>query len=269
MKTVVGFTQLKKLLLKFIFVIQAGWVLNPALLLADIPSEEIAAEIVTSYNQTLDPKALDNSVSLEPSLAIAFPSQTSLGVAALIDRPMDAYSNFEVPRLVVLLKQEMLEISKTQLFVNLGVTVLDFHRWSQEGTMLRNSLGLSLEHEEEAGFSVSLHISPFYQLNEFRQTTAGKTKSRYGLSEKVVLGYQWGRTTLSAALVVTQRYTSLWKNDYSTEEQLSYQLDPTWSIGFAHALLGETVDETTGRYTDIKVFDHRKSLLSAFVGIKM
>lgn len=238
-------------------------------LFASSTSEQVAAELVTEYSQTLDSKALESGFTLYPALAVSFPSRTSLTLDSVIYRPTDKYKNVEVPKTVVGLKQNLVTFLGTDLLVDTAITAQEFHRWAHEGFMVRNSVGLSLERPFESGFKVAIRTAPFYQWNEYRQTTGGNTKSQYGISEKLIVSFLTGRTTLRLTLVTTQRYTNVWKNDYSTEELVAYDLDDTWFIGASHSLLGATVDESTGRFSDLKIFDDRKSLIAAFVGIKL
>lgn len=262
----VGFTQVKKC-----FTISSLGILGCLSVFAHAADDEkrLSAELKTSYNQTLDPKALEAYLGINPELSYKFPTKTSIVLGSVIQRPTDAYKNFEVPKTGLIIKQIFAEPSGIKLAVDNSTTALDLHRWSDEGAMVRDSIGISALKQFENGFSASVRLAPFYQFNKYRLTTAGDSKSRYGVSERLILGYETGRTSFEVTLVTTQRYTNVWKNDYSTEEQIAYQLDAIWSVGISHALLGATVDESTGRYSDLKLFDNRKSQVSAFVGIKM
>lgn len=265
----VGYAQLKKLLFIAIASVIQGGFTSAFALANEADSLKTSAEIITSYYQTLDPKAPNSAVTFFPSLAVSIPPMTTLGISALIERPTDKYKNFEIPRTVVTLRRNLVAERLTHFGIDASVSGVEMQRWNAEGAIVRNCLGPALETKFENGFEILLAAKGFYQINQYRQNTDGTTKSQYGFSEKLAVGYETGRTSFGVTLVVTQRYTNLWKNDYGTEEQIAYQLDNTWSVGLGHALLGATVDETTGRVSDFKAFDNRKSQVSAFVGVKL
>ena len=56
-----------------------------------------------------------------------------------------------------------------------------------------------------------------------------------------------------------------WNNDYATKESLYYDLNDSLSFGVEHTLLSSIVDESTGQFRGLNVFDNRKSNFAAFV----
>jgi hypothetical protein len=187
-----------------------------------------------------------------------------LRVRALIDRPFDPYRKLRAPLV------EVLGIALPGPEAWWGgfsqFTALDLHSWSTEGVQTRLAVGGILR-LVSGPFTAELSAGPFVSLNELERRLNGNGDrfSRAGFLEQVSLAYQWGPLKLELLALVVQDWNGRWTGFYSSFERVSWRIFKSLSVGVTHQLLRSHVDEETGSFTPIGIFDGRKSRIAGFV----
>ena len=232
------------------------------------PASLLTTDLTTSIGTTLDPKDTQTSVGIEPELTFHVSKKTDIGLYAWIDRPTDAYKNFGVPLITLTPVVAFDSFPGLKTSVSLLIAALEVESWKAEGSSIKVRPGFKVGSEILKGLTLSGRVGPYAVFNRYAQSTDGKDRSRYGLNEKLMLDYELGHFVLQLALAFDQRYTQVWKNDYSTFEQLQYNITDAFGIGVNHSLLGGFIDESTGYYKKLQLFDSRQSRVSAFVEVK-
>jgi hypothetical protein len=237
--------------------------------LASDAFQTVSASLTNNIGQNLSPEDPQTSFTFEPEIIFHLGSSTDLSLSSAIDRPTDPYKNFSVPKTIAALHQkiELTDFAETKLILSENAINLD--RWAADGHSLRTSLGLQAEKELLTNLTLITRVGPYIQANKYTQNTEGKDLARYGLSEKIHLKYVLGDFLFEAALVLDQRMTSAWYNDYATLEAISYQLSELVSFGISHELLGSFIEPSTGFSKRLEFFHERDSRLSAFVTLSL
>ncbi len=225
--------------------------------------------LTLSVGQNLTPEDRRTSVTFEPEMAVRLGKTSILNFYTLLDRPTNLYEELAIAKVLTTLHQEvdLTPLVKTKLIF--GVNALNLHRWKYDGYAVRGSVALHADKELLSNLTLGFRVTPYVQANEYTQATDGRDQTRYGVSERIQLSFGLGNFLLEAMLVVDQRNTSVWYNDYSTLEQVTYQLSENIGLGVNHALLGSFIDSSTGYSRGLQFFNERDSRFTAFVAISM
>lgn len=242
-------------------------VLTVTLLVAKAQTTELHTTITAGVGRHLNTEAPQTSLTLEPQLNLAMPGNRHFVATTIVDRPVDPYKNFSVPKTVASLVQDfdLGGISTSALFSS---TLQELDRWSKDGRMVRLSGGLQMTVEPRQNFAVLVRVGPFVGLHSFRQKINGTDLARYGFNERIKLAYQKGRVEFQLHLGVEQKYTAVWKNEYFTFESVAYRLSDSLKLGISHELLSSSVD-STGFYRTLRLTDGRESRVATFVEMNM
>lgn len=228
----------------------------------------LAVSLTSSFSITPDPKNTQSSLGLEPLIKYHFTKAFDLQFYSSIDRPMDAYQNFSVP-LVSLTPGLQLSNSVIKTKLSLFIGVLDLDQMKSEGMNVRVRPTLLLSAELVKDLSLTLRLGPYYMLSEYRQTTTGKDRVRFGLNEKIGLAYKLGSFSFDLSLIFDQKYSTLWKNDYATSESVEFSINEALSVGVGHTLSASPIDESTGFKKNPQIFDSRQSRFSLFMQVSL
>ncbi len=241
--------------------------LTPSLRAEDLatPRTGLGLDVISTVGSQLDKQNDKASLTLEPTVTYQFDSIRYLELYSAFDRPFNPYDKVTVPKTILTFGHEVSFARGTKSLATVALTALSLDRWSTDGRMMRGSVALTHKIEPFTNFTISFKAGPFAQTNEYRQTTAGRDLPKYGFAEKLIVEYTIGRFVLDFVLLADQRYSVNWKNGYSTLEQAAYRLDDQWTLGLSHELIGSTLDDSTGRFHALQVFDERNSRVSAFV----
>lgn len=240
-----------------------------------VPSS-VTAPTTTTFNgsfrtyvaSSLNPENSAPSLSFEPYGALSLPSKTVLTLVTNLDRPFNKYENFEIPRIRLRAKQGLALTDVVDSAVELTLNGLSIHRWAADGATVRTSLAAVVGKTFfDKSMLVYAKVGPMYQFNSYEQATSGSAQPRYGVSELVAIEFKTGRTIISADLSFSQNYhQSAWKNSFAATQEVAYYFTDNFSAGVGHALLGSFIDESTGRYSSLQLFNDRQSRVSAFMG---
>lgn len=234
-------------------------------LVAEAAASGFSFDLTTTVGTQLDKLENKASVSLEPTLTFGFSGRRALEFYTALDRPFNQYEKVTVPKAVVTFSQGFDWISGVKTTATAAVSALSLDRWGTDGRMMRGSVGLSGSKEVLKGLTLALKVSPYGQLNEYRQSTGGRELAKYGLTEKITVEYVLGPVLFDLVVLFDQKRSAVWKNAYSTLEQVAFRVTDNWILGVSHELLGSAVDDSTGLFTPVQVFNERNSRVSAFV----
>jgi hypothetical protein len=221
--------------------------------------------VVTTVGSQLDKQDNKASLTFEPTLSYSFGERRTIELYTAIDKPFNQYELVTVPKTILTYAHGFDWITGLKTTASAALNAISLDRWSTDGKMLRASVNLSGVLEITEGLTVALRVGPYGQLNEFKQSTAGRDLSKYGLTERVILEYTIGPVILDLVVLFDQKYTAVWKNAYSHLEQAAVRLDDEWTVGVSHEILGSAVDDSTGLFRPAQVFHERNSRVSAFV----
>lgn len=225
-------------------------------------------DLRTSLGTKLQPEEPATSVAFEPLLGLDFAKRGELSLYALIDRPLDPYKNFAVPKVRLEFDKPLSLIPIFNSELQFYLTALQLERWSIDGYMTRGTVGLKVFKEFFSALTLAGKVAPFVQANQYRQTESGRDLSRGGFNEELDLTLRLGAFTLDLAFLVTQSATdAVWRNDYASYEYLSYGLNKFVSVGVGHELLSSVIDSSTGFFRPIQLFDGRESRVLAFLEV--
>jgi hypothetical protein len=239
--------------------------LSAAEISAAAPRTGLGLDLITSVGSQLDKQDNKASIGFEPTVSYDFGERRRLELYSAIDRPFNQYENVTVPKTILTYGQGFDLFSKTSTTATAALTALSLDRWKTDGRMVRGSVALTNSKEILSGLTLAFKIGPYAQLNEYRQNAAGRDLPKFGLTEKITLEYVNGPLVLDVVVLFDQKYGVVWKNAYSTLEQAAFRIDDQWMVGVAHELLGSAVDDSTGLFRPMQVFNERNSRVSAFV----
>lgn len=229
------------------------------------PSGTVSASIMTSMGRDLDPDKDRSSWGLEPWLSWRPTSLSLLRLRTLLDRPFDLHRPLQIPFVeglgIFILHQSA--IGDFGLFSQ--STALEIHSWSKEGFQLRQSVGAMVRLRPKANLTVELSAGPFLGATEFRKRRNGEPFSQMGFLEQLGITYQWGSVKFEVMGLAVQDWNGQWHGLYSTFERITWQALHDVSIGITHQLLRNHVDEVSGTFQPIGIFDGRKSRVAGFV----
>lgn len=230
---------------------------------------QFSGSFSTRYGQTLDAKNPQGAISFEPYLALPFDGSRRVEMTTVIDRPTDAYRNFEVPRIALIYWQEMKSVSPWGVALQGSLNALNVERWKLDGHQLRASVAGEIQREVAKGLTLFLKAGPYAQWNHYRQAASGATFPWVGLQERLRLLWEYRDLEVDFRLLVAQSRSSIWKNDYATYEAVMYRLLPGVKVGVSHELESSVIDEITGRARGLDVFDSRVSRISALMELEL
>jgi hypothetical protein len=231
----------------------------------EAPPQGLAFGLITSVGSNLDKQENKASLSLEPAIRYTFDGTRYLELYSALDRPFNGYERLAVPKTILTFGQGLDLFQGVQSTATAAVTALSLDRWAHDGHMVRASVALANAIEIAPGLNAALKVGPYAQSNAYHQTTSGKDLPKFGFSEKVTLDYTIGPVTLGLAVLFDQKYATNWKNGYSTLEQAGVQVAEGCTVGVAHELVGSAIDDSTGFFRPVQVFNERNSRVSAFV----
>lgn len=237
---------------------------------ADTLPFAFTGSFATRYGQTFDPQDNQGAISFEPTIRLPFDgNQRHLETAAVIDRPMDHYKNFQVPRVALLYSQKLTPQDDWKPGMLVGINALNLDRWRMDGHQIRfTSVGEAVL-DFAPGWQLSVRAGPFIQWNAYSQTASGSSFPWIGLQERVRLVWEYKDFAVDLRILVAQSHAAGWNNDYSTLEAVTYRILPGVKIGISHALESSVVDETTGRFRSLQLFDSRVSRISALLELEI
>ncbi len=234
--------------------------------LTEAPPAELAMKLNASLGTQLDRTDSKASISLEPTISYRIDRRRSLEFYTLLNQPLSRYENLTLPKTVFSFDQGFDWISGLNTTLTTAVSALALDRWTRDGHIIRGSVALTASAEVLRGLTLALKIGPYAQTNRYRQTTEGKDLARYGLQEKFTVEYQLGPVIFDLVLLLDQKYSTTWKNSYSTRQLVAVKVDETFSLGIIHDLVGTgAVDDSTGFFQPVQLFNERNSRVSAFV----
>ncbi|MCB0404698.1 MAG: hypothetical protein KDD51_07905 [Bdellovibrionales bacterium] len=237
--------------------------------------KKFEALITTTFGTTLDPKNSQSSFTLEPQLAWNLNQKTTLSAYSEIDRPLNPYENFSSPITYLLLTHKVDWVPGTTTTLRFTIRANNLHRWKYDGYQLRSEGGVQLSRDLGNHVNLMGRLWAHGDLNEYRQTTAGKDLPRLGFGERIALSYSPGDFNFELHVIVGQSYhgnsgnRALWKNSIVTAEVAEYRLSDSYTVGFSHELIHSLIDETTGLRGTMKIFDGRASRLSAYMAVSI
>lgn len=229
----------------------------------------LGVDLVTSVGSQLDKTDGKASLTLEPTLSYDFGNRRVLELYSAIDRPFNQYERLTLPKTILTYAHGFKWIQGVTTTATAAATAISLDRWNADGSMLRGSVALTAKKEILRDLTLALKVGPYGQLNRYRQTTSGKDLPKYGLTEKMTVEYTLGRVVFDFVILFDQKYSTVWKNAYSTLEQAAYKVTDNWSLGLSHELLGSTLDDSTGLSSPFQVFHERNSRVSAFVEFQL
>jgi hypothetical protein len=244
-----------------------GGLFSPSTLFSETNSPHFQ---LTSYvGSNLAPESPNSSLTLEPLVRFT-PSDTwEIDISSSIDRPFDPYQNFAVPKTDLFLKQVISRNDSSTWSLRYGLSFPDFDRWKLEGYQVRPNLNFQISLPLSSHFSGLIRAGSFFVLSQYTQHPNGENYAKFGFTERVSLLYRTGIFAAEATVTVEQSNTGIWKNDYGSQELISFEVEKHLSLGLMHELLAESIDSATGFYRPIRVFDGRDSRVSAFMEMKI
>lgn len=237
--------------------------------------KKIEAFITTTLGTTLDPKKSLASITLEPQLAWNLSKTTALTAYAEIDRPFDKYENFSNPVTYLLLTQKVSWVPETSTTLRFILRANNLHRWNHDGYQLRSEVGIQMSREIARDLTLMGRVWGSGDLNQYRQTTAGKDLPLAGLGERIALSFSPGKFNFELHVIAGQSFygtagsQAIWKNAFITAEVAEYKFNDRYTVGVSHELVTSLIDDTTGLRGSIKVFDGRTSRLSAYMALAL
>ncbi len=223
------------------------------------------ASLLTSYGRQLDPDYPRESMSLEPSFTWNFRSYSSLSARALLDRSFDLHKPLRVPFLEFLTKFGLVAQPHQTFGVFVYSQFPELQDWGGEGAQLRQIGGGYFSKRFESGLSFDLLAGPFLYFSEYAQRRNGQRFSQMGFVEQVSAAYQIGNLKFEFLFFLAQEWNGRWQNFYSTFERVSLRLTESLWVGLTHQLVLSHIDELTGNYSPVGVFDGRKSRVAGFL----
>ncbi len=227
------------------------------------------AGIVTSVGRYLSPEDPGTSLTVEPEVQEAFSGGRALEFAALFNLPFDEYREVSTPKIRTSLTQQLSAGSYLTTALTLSAVALDVDRWSLDGHRFRGILTGKIIYEPFRGLTLRFAAGPFYQWNAYTQRADGRDLTYTGLVETFRIAYRTGPVELEAVLSVEQGKSSVWRNEYGTQERAAFYFTEKIAAGLRHELLAGVVDESTGFYRPLSVLDGRESRVSAFLEWKL
>lgn len=225
----------------------------------------VSGAATISIGRSLDSVEPATSVVLEPSLNYELNPIQKIEFATAIERPTDPYLNFSVPKSSLIYSQKLLLFNSAETSIRIGLSALDLERWQSDGYMIRPSISFQLVKPLRENLSLLLRAGTYGQLNEYTQRTNGADLPKFGFSQRVGISWNLAPVTLEARLNVEQKNVGVWKNDYTTYEQISYAIADSISVGVSHEILSSVIDGSTGLGRPFRFFDSRESRVSFLV----
>jgi len=105
--------------------------------------------------------------------------------------------------------------------------------------------------------------------SKYKMDLSGYEYPRVGFLEEIDIRYDFKPFWVEARFQWLQRYADLWRNDWQTQQQIGFQVNPNFSFGLAHQIYLSRVNEETGFYQSWSFFDSYQSRISIFLLVKL
>lgn len=204
---------------------------------------------------------------IEPDFTYHASDSSHLNLYLAVERPFDSHLNWRLPKTVLAWHEDLDFFSSARAQLRVSSTILEWERWNTDGYMLRPGVALQVEKDLTPHLTLLLRAGPWAQLSQFRQRTDGSSLPAYGFTERIGLEGTWGDLIVDLRLILEQFYAAQWKNNYATVERVAYRVSDDFTVGALHELLSNVVDDSTGGYRSIRVYDDRQSRFSAYVEV--
>lgn len=245
-----------------------GWIALASVALALARGSLGATRLLTSLGTTLSPEKPRAAWLVSPEIDLALSPRTTLRLAASVTRPFDPHENFRLPKTQATILHRA-GSGDTAVELSTGLAALDLHRWGVDGAMARALAAAEGSLTFLPGWSASLQLAIFLQLNAYAQSAAGRDLARHGFGQKLVLSWEHRALTVEVALTASQRRHGSWKNELGTYEEIRLAVSPGVAIGVSHELVADTIDPTTGLERGVRLFDARESRLSVLARLAL
>lgn len=225
---------------------------------------DVSGRVRADWTTTLDrqkPNAslfMDSEVRVQPSPADA------VFLSAKVERPMDPYVDFAIPRVSSGFQHSFIDRSDMQLTASGALRALDLQLWKRDGWALR-PMGQADWSARFVSFAwIGARLGGFLQAQEYSDTLTGELKPKYGIHERLFLRGEWGRWTVESAVYFEQAFTRRWNGAIDFSNMIAFSVDSRVRIGISHQTDNGIVDGATGRYRDIRYFDGHESRYGLF-----
>lgn len=230
-------------------------------------ASSLSANLTTAIGANLDQTDRQTSLTLTPDLTYAIDETNRITFGTVIDRPFDAYKQFEIPTLSLIGSRSLNPQGALDPQASLAFTALSLDKLGVEGLSLRTRPAVGLSLRPLSIISLSGRLGPYFILSQYNQFANGEPKPKYGINEVIAASLILNSWKLEVELVIDQAYTTFWRNNYSSSESIEYQIAKSMSLGVSHSLLSSVVDDSTGFYRTVQVFDNRRSRISMFLNV--
>jgi len=230
-------------------------------------ASSLSANLNTAIGANLDQTNRQTSLTLTPNLTYAIDEINRIIFGTIIDRPFDAYKQFEIPTFSLRGSRSLNPQGALDPQATLAFTALSLDKLGTEGLSLRTCPGLGLTLSPLSIISLSVRLGPYFILSQYNQFANGEPKPKYGINEIIAASLVFNSWKLEMELIIDQAYTTFWRNNYSSSQSIDYQFAKSMSLGVSHSLLSSVVNDSTGFYRTVQVFDTRRSRISMFLNV--
>lgn len=237
--------------------------------LAADPIKSFTLNLVTAYGATLDKENRQSSVSFTPEVDFQNDAHTRVKFSGLIDRPTSEYSSIKIPVISLVGIKELDADGDFNSQLALAFSALSVDKIGSEGLSLRTRPSISLFISPFDFLNLNGRMGPYLILSQYNQFSNGEPKPRYGINEQIAIEISIKKWRGSLTFILDQAHTSFWRNDYSSSQSLQYLFSSNVSLGVSHSLLSSVVDDSTGFYRAVQVFDSRNSRVSMFLDVTL
>ena len=231
--------------------------------------KSITANINTAFGTTLNREDRQTSITLTPELTYRTQPKSLIHFATIIDRPTNPYSQFQIPVVSLSGVRELDPSGALNPQVSLSFSALSLDKLGSEGLSLRTRPAMGASLSLFSFLTLSGRLGPYLILSQYTQFTNGEPKPKYGINELISANLTVASFRAEVEVALDQAYTTFWRNNYSSTESLAYLFSDTFSLGVSHSLLSSVVDDTTGFYRRVQVFDSRQSRISMFLDVAL
>jgi hypothetical protein len=176
-----------------------------------VRAADYTGSFTTSYGQKLGPEDSESSLTFEPLVQVPIDDKNGLEFGTVVNRPLDPYRNFQVPRTAAIYLHDFGPLSGVA-----SVNALDIDRWSLDGAKVRLTTSAEYEQALAPWLTLTLRAGPFVQANRYAQDAAGREHPRWGFTEVAKLVGTAGDFRFDVRVVVSQLEAGVWHNDYAT-----------------------------------------------------
>jgi len=213
-----------------------------------VPSSDWQFKTKVSLGYQPEGSAPNGAFVFEPSLQYLVSERDSLVLYSAFERPTNPYVDTKIPKMMAAWLHPLDGIKGFETTLQASLSGLNLSDWRSDGYQIRPSLSLNLAQVLSPGLRFAFRMGGFGQLNRYRQTLGGSEIPMGGFNERLSLSYDVAKISAGVAVMAEQGYGFSWQNNFATQEFIAYQLHSQVSIGLAHSLVSELVDDTQGSY---------------------